>query len=140
MRIDQVRSVARVMRKVFQAQIIFIDYLQLIRNQNARLDKTAVVMETSQAMKELARELQIPIVCLAQLGRDADDRKPGMGDFQWSSQAEQDADLCGLIWHERDGEQYKTWHIVAKNRDGRKGMVPMRFDGATMTFVELDKH
>jgi replicative DNA helicase len=87
-------------------------------------------------LKELARELEVPIVCLAQLGRDADDRKPTMGDFQWSSQAEQEADFCGLIWHEQTDDGVKTWHLVAKNRDGRKGAIPMNFDGATMTFTE----
>jgi replicative DNA helicase len=140
MKLDQVKSVARVMKKVFDTKIIFVDYLQLIRNANPRMEKVATVMETSQAMKELARELDVPIVCLAQLGRDADDRKPGMGDFQWSSQAEQDADFCGLIWHEKDGEAVKTWLLVAKNRDGKKGGIPMRFDGETLTFRELDIH
>lgn len=139
LKLGQVKSVARVMRNIFNAKVIFVDYLQLIRNENAKLDKTAVVMESSQAMKELARELEIPIVVLAQLGRDADEKRPTLGSFQWASQAEQDGDVAIMIWHEQVDENVETKLLVEKNRDGKKAALPFRFDGEYYRFVELDK-
>ncbi|MBA4274058.1 MAG: hypothetical protein C0436_00230 [Alphaproteobacteria bacterium] len=139
LKLGQVKSVARVMRNIFNAKIIFVDYLQLIRNENARMEKTAVVMESSQALKELARELEIPIVALAQLGRDADDKRPGLGAFQWASQVEQDADSAILIWHEQEDENVRTKLLVEKNRDGKKKDLDFRFDGEYYRFSELDK-
>jgi replicative DNA helicase len=138
LRIDQLKSVARVMKNVYGAKIIFVDYLQLIRNCNARLSKVDVVMESSQALKELARELEIPIVCLAQLGRDADEKRPDMGSFQWSSQAEQDGDAAFLIWHEQVDENTNTWLLCVKNRDGKRGDLPFSFNGDFLRFTEKD--
>jgi replicative DNA helicase len=138
-KLSQVKAVSRVMKKVYGVKIIFIDYLQLIRGDNARAEKVAVVGESSQGLKELARELDIPIVCAAQLGRDADDKRPGLGTFQWASQIEADADCAMLIWHERKDDSVKTKLLVEKNRDGKKADLDFRFDGEYYRFVELEK-
>ena len=136
LKLSQVKSVARLMKNVFQAKIIFVDYLQLIRNENARLEKTSVVMESSQAMKELARELELPIVCLAQLGRDADERRPTLANFQWASQIEQDADTAIMIWHNEENDEVKTRLLVEKNRDGKKKDLDFKFIGDYYRFME----
>ena len=136
LQIGQLKSVARVMVKLFGIKILFVDYLQLIRNTNTKLDKTGVVMESSQQLKELARELNIPVVCLAQLGRDADERRPTLGSFQWASQIEQDADGAFLIWHEQKDEGVETKLLVEKMRDGKKGAIDMVFNGDYVRFEE----
>jgi replicative DNA helicase len=136
LKLSQVKSVARVMKNVFGARIIFIDYLQLIRNENPKLDKTAAVMESSQAMKEIARELELPVVCLAQLGRDADEKRPTLANFQWASQIEQDADVAIMIWHKVENDEIKTKLLVEKNRDGKKKDLDFRLEGDYYRFME----
>jgi len=84
------------------------------------------------AMKQLARELEIPVVILAQLNRDSDNRRPEMGDFQWSSQIEQDADVGIMLYHKMSGPDEdrtidKSWLFVEKCRDGKRGSVPVCF-------------
>lgn len=137
--ISQVRSIARVMRSAYGIKVLFIDYLQLIRNENKRLDKVSIVGESSKAMKEMARELNMPIVCLAQLGRDADSKRPGLGDFQWASQIEQDADVAMLIYQKKSDEDLSIKLLVEKNRDGQKGDIDLYYKGEHFQFGELER-
>jgi replicative DNA helicase len=136
--IAQVKSVARVMATMFKVKIIFIDYLQLIDSTNRKLTKMEQVADASKQLKELARELELPIVCLAQLRREADDRRPGLSDFQWASQIEQDADVAMLLWHEAKDEKTESWILIEKNRDGKKGQIPVSFMGEYVTFKERE--
>jgi replicative DNA helicase len=75
---------------------------------------------------------------LAQLRREADDRRPGLSDFQWASQIEQDADVAMLLWHEAKDENTESWILVEKNRDGKKGAIPVSFAGEYVTFKERE--
>lgn len=136
-RLAQLQTAAREMVRD-GVRIIFVDYLQLVRVPGAK-DKREEVSTVSQGLKELARELKVPIVALAQLGRDADDKRPTLGDFQHSSQIEQDADQCWLIWHQRDksGQITESRIIIAKARDGIRRDVAVKFDGPTLTFHEV---
>lgn len=154
MTIQEVHSVCRRMRIKYGAEVIFIDYLQRIHvpKQKTRFDEVAAA---TTALKEIARELNIPIVVMAQLGRDADDKKPGMGDFQYSSQIEQDADVAVLLWHQKffekvekviDGinreykvEKSRSWFLIAKARDGQVGDIPVHFQRDNLTFRESAK-
>jgi len=135
--ISDVKSVSRSMKRHNGIKVLFVDYLQLIHipGKDERKD---VVAESSMALKALARELGIPVVVAAQLGRDADNRRPGMGDFQWSSQIEQDADVAILLWNqgrEDDGDE-KSSFLVEKCRDGRRGKIPVRFERSFISFTE----
>lgn len=121
---SQLRSVARAMVAMYKIKILFVDYLQLIRGTSKNMGKTEVVGENSVLLKELARELEIPIVCLAQLGRpERPGAEPDLGSFQWASQIEQDADICLLIHHGEDG----SWLLAKKVRDGECGRIPVHF-------------
>jgi replicative DNA helicase len=130
-RLEQVVSAARQMVRRYGCEVLFIDYLQLIRSAGDRREQ---VERSSMAMKELARQLEVPVIVAAQLRRDADGRRPGLGDFQHSSQMEQDADAAMLIYE--DAEQDCVWLHVAKNRDGEKGSVKLRFKGSYVRFEE----
>lgn len=123
------------------ARIIFVDYLQLIRVRGTR-DRREQVEQASLAMKTLSRQLKIPVVCAAQLGRDATGSKvPGLSDLQYSSQIEQDADAAALLHVEedKDGHRY-PWIIIAKNRDGECGRIPLNFQGSFLTFSEIPRN
>jgi replicative DNA helicase len=130
-RLEQVMSAARQMVRRYGCEVIFIDYIQLIRGTGERREQ---VERASMAMKELARQLDVPVIAAAQLRRDVDNRRPGLGDFQHSSQMEQDADAAILIYEDEDA----TWLHVAKNRDGRRGSVRMQFRGEYVRFEATD--
>lgn len=122
--IAQLRSVAKAMVTMYGIKALFIDYLQLIKGMDKKMSKTERIGENSIALKELARELNIPVICLAQLKRpEKKDDIPELEDFQWASQIEQDADICILIHHSEDG----SWLLCKKVRDGALGNVPVQF-------------
>lgn len=133
------------------AKIIFIDYMQLIRTE-ADSDRERVAT-VSKRLKDLARELKIPIVALAQLRRDSDGRRPELGDFQHTSQIEQDADGAMLIHRQvvdvdgkilkktrasDPGEEERIFLQVEKNRDGMTGDVEMHWCKETVKFIEKE--
>jgi len=133
------KSVARLLVRKSKIKVLFVDYAQIIRVPGA-IDRRSSAEEVSMSMKELARDLDIPVVLLAQLGRDADERRPGLGDFQWSSQFEQDADVAALLWHVYDKAQPKlineSYLIMEKNKDGPTGSVRLTFQKDYVRFVD----
>jgi replicative DNA helicase len=133
---------------------IFIDYLQLLREpgHKARHEEVATM---SRMLKELARELKVPIICLAQLNRNVTDRsdnKPRMSDLRESGSCEQDADIVALLHRE---EYYhkgdEAWLannpslvglaevIVDKNRNGPTGVAELQWKAAWTAFEEQAK-
>jgi|SRR6185369_2457480 len=138
-RLAQLQAVVRKMARD-GAKVVFLDYLQLIRVPGKE-KRSEEVGEASTALKALARELNICVVSMAQLGRDSDDRRPNMGDFQHSSQIEQDADQLWLLWHKQDNDGNFTDSriILAKVRDGQVRDVKVRFDRPTLTFYEIEE-
>ena len=136
-KLAQLQAVVRRMARD-GAAVVFLDYLQLVRVPG-KDKRSEEVGEVSTALKALARELGICVVALAQLGRDSDGARQGMGDFQHSSQIEQDADQLWMIWHKTnsDGVVTESRIILAKVRDGQVRDVPVRFDRPTLTFYEI---
>ena len=150
--IAQISLICKLMRQRHNVKCIFIDYLQLIRAPGTEGDRERV-LAASNALKDISRELGIPIIALAQLRRDSDGRRPTLGDFQHSSQIEQDADVGLLIWHrivdmrnktlpktkvENEAEErLQIYLIVDKNRDGKTGYVPVDFEPEYLTFREV---
>jgi replicative DNA helicase len=122
---------------------MFVDYAKLIRVRVAQ-EKRAAVEEVSQSMKELARELNVPVVLLAQLKRDADNRRPELSDFQWTSQFEQDADVAALIHHKYDKEKrYKierSYLLLEKVRDGKRCIVNIVFQPEFLRMIDDEEH
>lgn len=134
----------------FGCEVLFIDYLQLIQVSNVESDRERV-SKASVRLKDLSRELNIPIVALAQLRRDSEGRRPGLGDFQHTSQIEQDADVAMVIWHqvvdgkgktqkkvkpEDESDELRIWLNVDKNRDGMTGPIRMEFEPHKLKFTE----
>jgi len=133
---SRVRGRIREMVRRFGAQIVFVDYLQLISEDRSARQYREHVAECSKALKNLARELNIPIVVLAQLRRDADGRRPTLADFAESGQIERDADVAILIHHYGEGPDAQSALLVDKNRDGRTGDIRVKFNRETVTFSE----
>lgn len=132
-------------------EIIFVDYLQLMHSgkpQAGGFSKVQEVTEISNTLKTTAKELNIPIIALAQLNRNLMNRmgsngKPVLSDLKDSGSIEQDADIVvflhrpGLLGLAEDPEeQAKTEVIFAKNRNGQVGSVNMRYVGQLMKFED----
>jgi len=135
-RFTELKSVARQMVAVHKVACIFIDYIQIVQWDDKKLPFYEQVKNVSLGIKQLARELKIPIVALAQLRRDAEGREPEMADLGDSSQLEKDADVLMFIYHKKPKQKENeagftddelSFLLVKKNRDGAKGNVNVTF-------------
>ena len=115
-----------------KAQVIFIDYLQLLTASKAK-DRYQQITSISIALHELAQATGILVVALAQLNRNAAHASPSTADLKESGQLEQDADAILLL--SNDGEEYQA--ILAKNKEGRVGEIPLTFDKPRQRFLAV---
>jgi len=129
----QLRAKARRMKARHDIQCIFIDYLQLITPTSGE-SRQVQVSEMSRNIKALARELEIPVVTMAQLNRAVEDRvghRPRMSDLRESGSIEQDADVIGLLhrpdYFSDDAEPNVAELIIDKQRNGPTGIVKLTF-------------
>lgn len=131
--------------------VIIVDYLQLIAGTNRYLgNRVQEVTEISRGLKILARELDIPVIALAQLSRSVtgrDDPRPVLSDLRESGSIEQDADLVMFLhrpdyYHQND-DNYEETHItellIAKHRHGAVGKIELYFHPELLRFMSLDK-
>lgn len=115
-----------------KAQVVFIDYLQLLADGKAR-DRYQQITGISIALHELAQITGMLVVALAQLNRNAAHTGPTTADLKESGQLEQDADAILLL--SADKEEYQA--ILAKNKEGRVGEIPLSFDKPRQRFLAV---
>ena len=115
-----------------KAQVIFIDYLQLLTASKAK-DRYQQITSISIALHELAQTTRILVVALAQLNRNAAHASPSTADLKESGQLEQDADAILLL----SGDEAKYQAILAKNKEGRIGEIPLTFDKPRQRFLAV---
>jgi replicative DNA helicase len=132
--IDGVRARIREMVVAHKVDVVFLDYVQRIRPRDHSQPFRLHIAECSGELKSLAEDLDIPVVALAQLGRDAANGRPALSHFKESGQIEQDADTAILISPAEDGIGLD----VAKNRDGRRAFIPVEFYPALMRFADRE--
>ena len=113
-----------------KADIIFVDYLQLIHERGSS-DRYNAITEISIALHELAQTTGILVVALAQLNRNAARAEPSNADLRESGQIEQDADAILLL--SADGDTY--FSRLTKNKEGRVGNAGLEFDKMTQHFT-----
>ena len=129
------RAQARRMRSQHNIEILFIDYLTLITNESRNVPRHEQVADISRSLKSLARELEIPVVALSQVSRDAEDRRPNLANIRESGSIEQDADVVIFLHRDRGAEKddddrggvVETEVIVAKQRNGPVGLERIAF-------------
>jgi replicative DNA helicase len=142
------RAVARRLKRERGIGLIIVDYLQLMAPTNTKQSDSMVqqVTEISRSLKQLARELQVPVLALSQLSRAVEQRggKPRLSDLRDSGSIEQDADVVMFI--HRDDKQNKDSDrpniaeiLIEKHRNGPTGMVELFFDDKRTSFQSLDK-
>jgi replicative DNA helicase len=140
----ELRAKSRRLKSQHDIQAIFIDYLQLLRSTSRRAqdNRQLEIAEISSGLKGLAKELNLPIVVLAQLNRNPEQRsgdskgRPRLSDLRESGSIEQDADVVGLLVREeyyadtdedKKEAEGKATLIIAKQRNGPVGDVPLTF-------------
>lgn len=130
--------------------LIVLDYLQMAETSKdrsaRRLDRRLEVEEISKWCKGLARELDVPMIALAQLSRAVEsrsDRMPQLSDLKEASGIEQDADVVIFIHKSneipKEAIEYDINLVIEKNRDGEQGLVPLHYVGAHTKFYPMRK-
>ncbi|MFN3598192.1 MAG: replicative DNA helicase [Aquificaceae bacterium] len=142
-----IRVKTRKLKKEKDVEVVFVDYLQLLRPPTRRSSRQEEVAEISRNLKALAKELSIPVISLAQLSRQVEhrsDKRPQLADLRESGQIEQDADLILFIhrpeYYKKNPspeEQGIAEIIVAKQRQGPTGIVKVAFLKDTAGFKPL---
>lgn len=141
----QIRALANTTKGNGNLIAIVVDYLGLIQDTEKGRKRYEMITDISIGLKNLARDLEVPVIALAQLNRGPEQRKdaePDMADLRDSGGIEQDADAVILL-HRRSTEDdqfdwQKSWMImkVAKNRQGALGHAGLRFEGHLSRVVE----
>ena len=120
--------------------LIVIDYLQLIRADKSFESRRVEVGQISRQIKELAMELDVPIIVLSQLSRKSEytqDKEPSMADLRETGDIEQDASTIILMWNLSDDFRNFKGLKVDKNRQGKLLSIPLEFDGDYMKFEAI---
>lgn len=134
---------SRRMRRKERVDIIFIDYLSLVANERKDIPRHEQVAEISRTLKGLSRELDIPIVVLSQLTREAQGERPKLSQLRDSGAVEQDADTVALLWNRGYSDDthsaVNVTFILEKNRNGATGDIPMIFKPSRMNFKQLEE-
>lgn len=138
----QIAATARRLKMSIGVKFMVIDYLQLIEPADRGVDRHVQVAEMSRRIKHLAGELNIPILCLAQLNRAVEQRganaRPRLSDIRESGAVEQDADTVIMLYRKADrdptSEMEEVTAIVEKQRNGATGDVDLMFRKKAMRF------
>lgn len=143
----EIRSRARRLKAEHGLDCIMIDYLQLMSMKQRFDSREREVAEISKSLKAIAKELQVPVIALAQLNRGVEgrsDRRPMTSDLRESGSIEQDADVIMMLYRDDyyDKEDPdKAGHaevIIGKQRNGATGTVKMKFDAQYNRFRDAD--
>jgi len=144
----KMRSVARRLKSEKGLGLIIVDYLQLMVPTQTKSDNMVQqVTEISHSLKNLARELDVPVIALSQLSRAIEQRggRPRLSDLRDSGSIEQDADVVMFIHREdkykEESEKTNIAEIlIEKHRNGETGRVELFFNEKKATFQSIDKH
>ncbi len=163
--ISQLAARARRLKRTHGLDVLFVDYLQLVRPATARDSRVNEVSEITQGLKAIAKELDIPVVALSQLSRQVEareDKRPQLSDLRESGSIEQDADVVMFVFREEyykerekpadhDLDAMARWQdemervhgkaevIIGKQRHGPIGTVELSFEGQFTRFGNLAK-
>ncbi|MFD1954632.1 replicative DNA helicase [Paenibacillus thailandensis] len=146
--VADIRAKCRRLKKERGLGMILIDYLQLIQGRGKPGEnRQQEVSEISRTLKQIARELEVPVIALSQLSRGVEqrqDKRPMMSDLRESGSIEQDADIVSFLYRDdyynQDSEKKNIIEIIiAKQRNGPVGTVELVFLKNYNKFVSLDR-
>jgi replicative DNA helicase len=144
--VTDIRAKCRRLKRVHGLDLVVVDYIQLMQGASKE-NRQQEIAEISRSLKNLARELEVPILAVSQLNRNLEqreDKRPRLGDLRESGSLEQDADIVIFIYR----DEYYNEHtdkkgvaevIVAKHRAGSTGVVEMTFMPEYTKFSDLGR-
>ncbi len=146
-RVSEIRAKCRRLKQESGLGMVLIDYLQLIQGSGRTDNRQQEVSEISRTLKELARELKVPVIALSQLSRGVEqrqDKRPMMSDIRESGSIEQDADIVAFLYrddyYDKESENKNIIEIIiAKQRNGPVGTVSLAFVKEYNKFVNLER-
>ena len=129
--------------------VVVLDYIQLMSTGKRSDNRVQEISEITRNLKIMAKELDVPIIALSQLARSAEknsgrDGRPQLSDLRDSGSIEQDADVVLFLYRDayfnksEDADQTLAECIIAKNRHGETGTIPLSWDGAHTRFYDVD--
>jgi len=156
--VEDVRKAAFQLYENGGLDLVCVDYIQLLKTAQKRNSRQEEVADISRSLKWLAQELKIPVIALSQLNRAStrEKRPPTMAEARESGAIEQDANIF-LLLHDPDTDELKSDDLrrlsktlgdrgmkliyvnVDKNRQGKKGVFYIAFDGDHMRFMQISK-
>ena len=146
--VADIRAKCRRLKKEHGLGLVVIDYLQLIQGRGRGAEnRQQEVSEISRTLKQIARELEVPVIALSQLSRSVEqrqDKRPMMSDLRESGSIEQDADIVAFLYRDdyynQDSDRQNIIEIIiAKQRNGPVGTVELAFLKNFNKFVNLDR-
>ena len=135
--IKQIEKTIRKLKNKNELDLVVIDYIQLIKNQGNFSSREQQVADISRTLKLLTLELNIPIIALCQLNRNANKAEPTLADLRESGSIEQDADNVFFLYQEEEQEKPIVDIVlkIAKQRNGEIGKVYLKFNKPKGEFV-----
>ncbi|MDQ7009729.1 MAG: replicative DNA helicase [Candidatus Gracilibacteria bacterium] len=145
--LGDLKSKCRRLQMESGVDLVIIDYLQLMTNGNS-MNRVQEVSEISRGIKELARELNVPIIALSQLSRTLEsrpDKRPIMSDLRESGSIEQDADIIMMLYREEYYDEFTdrkgvTDILIRKNRNGPIGNTELMFEKNNQKFKQIERN
>lgn len=138
----EMRTKARRLMVERGLKFLIVDYLQLARSTRRWDSRVQEVSEISQGLKNLARELKIPVLTVSQLSREVEKRgskRPQLADLRESGAIEQDADVVMFLWREDEEDVESIELEVAKHRNGPLRRLKLRFRGDRIRFYGVER-
>lgn len=140
----EIRTKARRLMTEKGVDLIIVDYLQLMHGSGLYKDnRVQEVSEISQGLKNIARELKVPVLSLAQLSRAVEQRggskHPQLSDLRESGSIEQDADVVMFLYREDDDDRETVKLSIAKHRNGALKQIDLYFKGDRIRFYNVDR-
>jgi replicative DNA helicase len=145
----EVASKSRRLKAERGLSLIVLDYLQLMQAGGRYENRNLEIAAISRGLKQLSKELEIPVIALSQLSRQTErrgsDHRPQLSDLRESGSIEQDADMVAFIYRDEVYNQTEENKglaelIIAKHRNGETGTIDLVFLGETTSFRNLDRH
>ena len=137
----EMRTKARRLQVEHGLKLIIVDYLQLARPVRNLDNRVQEVSEISQGLKNLARELKVPVLALSQLSRQVESRgikRPQLADLRESGAIEQDACIDMFMWRKNDEDLENMTLDIAKHRNGPLRSIKLRFRGDRIKFYGVE--
>ncbi len=140
-----IQAECRRIKSEYGLGLVVVDYVQLLRSHSGNPSREQQISEISRSLKQLAKEMECPVIALAQLNRgveNRDNKRPNVSDLRESGSLEQDADVVILLYRDdfynkESQEPGVAEVIIGKNRAGETGTVKLKWLGQYTTFADL---